>query len=186
MTPTLLPHVVFHFVVEAEGLCPAEALADGLDDLQNVGSDGAMGTVVAVVARAPKVAALQVVGHVVIEGLLHAQRHADGGGVAVVYAVAVSGVLVHRVLALDDVFFRVGIGTEFPTQTALVQGTLFDVTYQVVAGFLSELCFVKVHLLSIVYMLQRYKLLVRNRTLLLKKVCSTVFFSSDKICTKWH
>ena len=183
MTPTLSPHVVFHFVVEAEGLCPAEALADGLDDLQNVGSDGAVCTVVAVVARAPKVAdqgvldiALQVVGHVVIEGLLHAQRHADGGGVAVVYAVAVSGVLVHRVLALDDVFFRVGIGTEFPTQTALVQGTLFDVTYQVVAGFLSELCFVKVHLLSIVYMLQRYKLLVRNGTFLLKNVCVTAKF----------
>ena len=144
MTPTLLPHVVFHFVVEAEGLCPAEALADGLDDLQGIGSDGATGAVVAVVARASKVAdqgvldvALQVVGHVVIEGLLHAQRHAEGCGVAVVHAVAVSGVLVHRVLALDDVFLWVGIGAEFPTQTALVQGTLFDVAYQVVAGFLS-------------------------------------------------
>ena len=140
----MLPHIVFHLCVETEGLCLAVALADGLDDLQDIGSNRTVGAVVAVVVRAPEVvdqgvldAALYMVRHVVVESLLHAQRHADGGGVAVVYALAVGGMLVHRVLALDDVLLRIGIGAEFPTQTALVQGTLVDVTYQIVAGFLS-------------------------------------------------
>ena len=127
-----------------EGLCPAVALADGLDDLQNVRGDGALGAVVAVVVGAAEVVdqgvldvALYVAGHVVVESLLHAQRHAGRRGVAVVHALTVGGMLVHRVLALDDVLFRVGIGAELPAQAVLVQGTLVDVTYQIVAGFLS-------------------------------------------------
>ena len=75
----MLPHIVFHLCVELEGLRPAKALTDGLDDLQDVRGDGAVGAVVAVVVGASIVvdqgvldAALYVVWHVVVEGLLHA------------------------------------------------------------------------------------------------------------------
>ena len=152
MTPTLLPHVVFHFVVEAEGLCPAEALADGLDDLQNVGSDGAVCTVVAVVGIPAVVVdeavldgLLYMSGHVIIEIFAHANRHLDGLVILVISAIALRYMAVLWVHRQDGFLVGIDVLTYFPTQAGSMQRTLIGKADEVILGFLGKYGFFLIH-----------------------------------------
>ena len=100
----MLPHIVLHLCVEMEGLCPAVALADGLDDLQNVRGDGAMCAVVAVVVIAAEVVdeflfdgLLCVTWHVIIEMFAHADRHLDELVLPIVFTFALRYLVVSGV-----------------------------------------------------------------------------------------
>ncbi len=162
MTPTLLPHVVFHFVVEAEGLCPAEALADGLDDLQNVGSDGAMGAVVAVVGISAVVVdealldgLLYMSGHVIIEIFAHANRHLDGLVILVISAIALRYMAVSWIHRQDGFLVGIDVLTYFPTQAGSMQRTLIGKTDEVFLGFFSEYGFFMIH--SCTILVQNYE-----------------------------
>ena len=162
MTPTLLPHVVFHFVVEAEGLCPAEALADGLDDLQNVGSDGAVCTVVAVVGIPAVVVdeavldgLLYMARHVIIEIFAHANRHLDGLVILVISAIALRYMAVPWVHRQDGFLVGIDVLTYFPTQAGSMQRTLIGKTNEVILGFFGKYGFFLIHSRTI--LVQIYK-----------------------------
>ena len=93
----MLPHIVFHLCVELEGLRPAVALTDGLDNLQDVRGNRAVCAVVAVVGIAAVVVdellfdgLFYMTWHVVIEMFAHADRHLDRLVVPIVFTFALS------------------------------------------------------------------------------------------------
>ena len=99
-----LPHVVFDLCIEMEGMCPAVALADGLDDLQDVRGNGAVGAVVAVVVIATEVVdkflfdgLFGMTWHIIIEMFAHADRHLDDFVLPIVFTFALRYLVVSGV-----------------------------------------------------------------------------------------
>lgn len=145
MTPTLSPHVVFHFVVEAEGLCPAEALADGLDNLQDIGGDGLTTAMVAIVVETTIVVdegmldgLLCMAGHVIIEILTHTQGHLVWLVGAEIGALTLSDGLMQGVHAGKHLLIGIDIVSDFPAQASFMEWTVVCVTDGIGLGFLGE------------------------------------------------
>ena len=141
----MLPSIVFYFGVKAEGLCPAVAMADVLDDLQHFGENGSYGAMVAVVSGATIMQDERildipclVLGHVVIEVFAHADRHRHLLVIAVVGALALGHVLVEGIDAGEHLLLRVYILAHLPAQTLLTEGTLLCEADGILEGFFSE------------------------------------------------
>jgi len=141
---------------------PAGLPADGADDGEVVGGDGALAVVVLVVGGAAVVGdeavldePLHGIGHVAVEAGLHADGHGDGLVVAEQVARTVGSLLVMGADAGGEVPVRGYVLADFPSQAMLAAGAVGSEAAEVAIGLLAEQGFFVLHTSFLGLMLQR-------------------------------
>ena len=170
-----LPQIILDFGVELEGLRPAVALTDGLDNLQDVGGYGALGAMVLVVLVTAIVVdectfdgELRMVRHVIIEVFTHTKGHSDDLVLTIAVTLALGNLAVPGVHGHDGDLVSIHILSNLPAQTSLVQRTLIGKTDEVMFGFFSKNGFFLFH--NRIFLVQIYE-----------KMCLTPRKFSEKI-----
>lgn len=143
-----LPQVILRVAIELQGVGPAVLLGGLADVLLVLWREGAIAAVVLVVALAIEMidevvlqCYLYAARHVVVH-LRYAQRHADGFGTAIHWALLRLYQWVHKVYGTYYERMLRGILASHPVQTALAERALVRTTYRIAAfSFLTKQLF---------------------------------------------
>ena len=128
-----------------KGLRPAVTLADGLDNLQDIGGDGFVTAMVAIVVETAIVVdegmldgLLCMAGHVIIEILTHTQGHLMWLVGAEIGALTLSDRLMQGVHAGKHLLIGINIVSDLPAQASFMEWTVVCVTDGIGLSFLGE------------------------------------------------